>query len=102
MLSLQNVEIQTEPPKVATFSNTANQWIIYDSYKQYERSKETVDEDENCINDLLKDRIKKQERLLKAKERLLKSARIMERMVVQEAYKDLAFGKLQNYDIIKL
>ena len=86
------MSIQTEPPKVATFSDTANQWIIYDTYKCYERSKEMIDEEKICINNDLNDRKQRKERLLKAKERLLKSAKIMERMVVQEAYKDLAFG----------
>ena len=92
MKLFQNVSIQTEPPKVATFSDTANQWIIYDSYKHYERSKEITEEEKICVNNDLNDRKLREERLHKAKERLLKSAKIMERMVVQEAYKDLAFG----------
>ena len=86
------MSIQTEPPKVATISDTANQWIIYDSYKHYEKSKETTEEEKICRNNDLNDRKVRKDRLLKAKERLLKSAKIMERMVVQEAYKDLAFG----------
>ena len=87
----QNIDIQTEPPKISTFSDTANQWIIYDTYKRYEQSKETIDiEDDGKQLDLNFN--KRKERLAKAKERLLKSAKIMERMVVQEAYKELAFG----------
>ena len=58
-----------------------------------------MDGDESSIDNALKEekpkRVnprRKKEKLLKAKERLLKSAKILERMVVQEVYTDLAFG----------
>ena len=58
-----------------------------------------MDGDESSIDNVLKEekqkRVnprRKKEKLIKAKERLLKSAKILERMVVQEVYTDLAFG----------
>ena len=58
-----------------------------------------MDGDESSIDNVLKEEKQKRvnprgkkEKLIKAKERLLKSAKILERMVVQEVYTDLAFG----------
>ena len=36
------VTIQTEPPPRASFTQTVNQWIIYDCYEKYERMKDKV------------------------------------------------------------
>ena len=33
-------DVQTEPPPRANFSDTVNQWIIYDAYTNYEKIKE--------------------------------------------------------------
>ena len=33
-------DVQTEPPPRANFSDTVNQWIIYDAYTNYEKLKE--------------------------------------------------------------
>ena len=33
-------DVQTEPPPRANFSDTVNQWIIYDAYTNYEKMKE--------------------------------------------------------------
>ena len=36
----QSEDVQTEPPPRANFSDTVNQWIIYDAYTNYEKMKE--------------------------------------------------------------
>ena len=38
--------MQTAPPPRANFSETVNQWIIYDSYVAYEAAKEAAEEKE--------------------------------------------------------
>ena len=38
--------MQTAPPPRANFSETVNQWIIYDSYVSYEAAKEAAEEKE--------------------------------------------------------
>ena len=38
--------MQTEPPPSTSFSQTVNQWVIYDSYVEYELKKELQDEEE--------------------------------------------------------
>ena len=38
--------MQTEPPPRANFSDTVNQWVIYDAYVSYEYQKELQDEKE--------------------------------------------------------
>ena len=37
--------MQTEPPPTTTFSQTVNQWIIYDSYVDYEYQKDSTNMD---------------------------------------------------------
>ena len=41
---MQDDEQQTEPPPRANFSDTVNQWIIYDAYVDYEYQKGLQDE----------------------------------------------------------
>ena len=40
MILFQSTEIQTEPPPRANFTDSVNQWIIFDAYTNYERLKE--------------------------------------------------------------
>ena len=41
---MQSDDIQTEPPPRTNFSDTVNQWVIYDAYVAYEYAKELQDE----------------------------------------------------------
>ena len=44
MVNLQSDDAQTEPPPRSSFSDTVNQWVIYDAYVAYEYAKELQDE----------------------------------------------------------
>ena len=39
--------MQTAPPARGNYSETVNQWLIYDNYVTYETAKELADEKEN-------------------------------------------------------
>ena len=39
--------MQTAPPARGNYSETVNQWLIYDNYVIYETAKELADEKEN-------------------------------------------------------
>lgn len=41
---MQADDVQTEPPPRTNFSDTVNQWVIYDAYVAYEYAKELQDE----------------------------------------------------------
>ena len=95
---LQDDEQQTEPPPRAKFSDTVNQFVIYDAYVSYEVEKEMQEEQDK--KGKAADQ-KKYKRLLdekpvesndEANESLLKSARILERMVNQNTYNEIALG----------
>ena len=45
------IMIQTDPPPRANFTQTVNQWIIFDFYEKYEREKDV--EDKTDIEDIL-------------------------------------------------
>ena len=97
----QDDQQQTEPPLRANFSGTANQWIIHDEYVNYELQKELrEDEFERGIRKNVGyqgfRRLLGQNTLEgkdEANKRLLRSAKILERMVNQESYKDIALGQ---------
>ena len=85
---------------MATFSSTANPWVIFDTYQKYERVKEALDVTDDIRSSPFggmtnlnpkADEIKI-DQINNAEERLLRSAKILERIVVQEIYKELAFG----------
>ena len=93
--------MQTEPPPRAQFSDTVNQWVIYDAYVNYEAEKELQEEQDK--KEKTSDRRKSIKRLLGeppieknngSKDSLLKSARILERMVNQNTYNEIALGKV--------
>ena len=92
--------MQTEPPPRAKFSDTVNQFVIYDAYVNYEVEKEMQEEQDKKGKSSDQ---KKYKRLLDEKpvesndesnETLLKSARILERMVNQNTYNEIALGIL--------
>lgn len=101
---LQSEDVQTEPPPRANFSDTVNQWIIYDAYSNYERVKEMQEELDkvkakkdpeanstfNIKRIIGEAQVDPNEDLNR---KLLKAARILERMVNQNTYNDIALGK---------
>ena len=95
--------MQTEPPPSTTFSQTVNQWVIYDSYVDYELKKELQEEEElkkrTYGNKMVKKRLLEDDNEKEGKElsdKVVKSARVLERMVNQNIYIDVALGKFRN------
>ena len=95
--------MQTEPPPSTSFSQTVNQWVIYDSYVEYELKKELQDEEEmkkkTYGTKAVKKRMLDDEEDKDGKElsdKVVKAARVLERMVNQNIYIDVALGKAQN------
>ena len=95
-------DVQTEPPPRANFADTVNQWVIYDAYVSYEYQKELQDEKERqrgkkddqnqSLRRLLGE--KTVDKNLEVNKKLLKAARILERMVNQNTYNDIAQGRV--------
>ena len=92
------VNIQTEPPARANFTQTVNQWVIFDFYQKYETKKEVEEKTE--LEDILKSasssatnrKKPNQVRLTEesAEVRMLKSAKILERMVNLNTFDEIA------------
>jgi dynein intermediate chain 1 len=96
--------MQTEPPPTSTFSQTVNQWIIYDSYVDYEYQKEIQDEQElkkrTYGEKVAKKRLLVEEDTNQNRElsdKVVKAARVLERMVNQNIYIDIALGIIFRY-----
>ena len=97
-LSFQNIDIQTEPPPRSNFADTVNQWVIYDAYVSYEYAKELQDEKDRArskkdeSNQTIKRLLgtKQIDRNAEVNRKLLKAAKILERMVNQNTYNDIA------------
>ena len=100
--------MQTEPPPRANFCETVNQWVIYDSYVAYETAKEAAEEKE--MKKEQKEVKSMRRRLLETpkescndevNKRMLRAAKILERMVNQNTYDEIAQGifiqQLQNF-----
>ena len=95
--------MQTEPPPSTSFSQTVNQWVIYDSYVEYELKKELQDEEEMKKKTYGTKAVKK--RMLdddedkdgkELSDKVVKAARVLERMVNQNIYIDVALGKFDK------
>ena len=91
--------MQTEPPPRANFCETVNQWVIYDSYVAYENAKEAAEEKE--MKKEQKEVKSLRRRLLETpkessndevNKRMLRAAKILERMVNQNSYDEIAQG----------
>ena len=96
----KSIEVQTEPPKKINFSALVNQWKIYDRYQAYEAAKENADREEEQRLGEKKPRKRllvetpTPESLRELEERkMLRCGRILERMVNQNNYNDIAIGK---------
>ena len=96
--SYQTQDIQTEPPPRSNFADTVNQWVIYDAYVSYEYAKELQDEKDRArsktdtSNQTIKRLLGKKtvDRSVEVNKKLLKAAKILERMVNQNTYNDIA------------
>ena len=96
---IQSSDMQTEPPPRANFCETVNQWVIYDSYVAYETAKELAEEKE--MKKEQKEVKSMRRRLLETpkessndevNKRMLRAAKILERMVNQNTYDEIAQG----------
>ncbi|XP_003829847.3 dynein axonemal intermediate chain 1 isoform X2 [Pan paniscus] len=90
-------ECQTEPPPRTNFSATANQWEIYDAYVEELEKQEKTKEKEKAKTPVAKKSGKMAIRKLTSMEsqtddliKLSQAAKIMERMVNQNTYDDIA------------
>ena len=103
--------MQTEPPPRANFCETVNQWVIYDSYVAYETAKEVAEEKEQKKEQ--KEVKSMRRRLLETpkensndevNKRMLRAAKILERMVNQNTYDEIAqdfrFAKISMFRIL--
>ena len=95
----QSSDMQTEPPPRANFCETVNQWVIYDSYVAYETAKELAEERE--LKKEQKEVKNVRRRLLESprensndevNKKMLRAAKILERMVNQNTYDEIAQG----------
>ena len=98
--ALKSQDVQTEPPPRSNFADTVNQWVIYDAYVSYEYAKELQDEKDRQrgkkedSNQTIKRLLgtKAVDKNAEVNKKLLKAAKILERMVNQNTYNDIAQG----------
>ena len=97
---MKDSDQQTEPPPRANFSDTVNQWVIYDAYVDYEYQKELQDElDRKARTNeqrTTRKRILGEETVdesLELGEKIIRAAKVLERMVNLNIYNDIAQGK---------
>ena len=91
--SVRTTETQISGPPTATFSGTVNKWVIYDSYVEYEGHQEETEKIENVSNSkstVLKDEFE-EEQSGEIERKMLFSAKILERIVNQNIYKDIIY-----------
>ncbi|XP_062867475.1 dynein, axonemal, intermediate chain 1, paralog 2 [Trichomycterus rosablanca] len=92
---LRDKACETEPPPRASFSSTANQWEIYDAYVE-ELQKQERNKEKQKAPLSKKEEEKGNKKTASAENqgddisKLTKAAKIIERMVVQNAYGDIA------------
>ena len=93
---------QTEPPPRANFSETVNQWVIFDFYEQYEKMKELEDKPDVNPDEVRNTKPEKKKKIgLNAQEeasekdkdvskRILRSAKVLERMLNLNTFDEIA------------
>ena len=101
LLLFKDGEAQTEPPPRANFSDTVNQWVIYDAYVDYEYQKELQDEQDRkgraSEQKITRKRILGEDTVdenIEMSEKIIRAAKVLERMVNQNIFIDIAQGKL--------
>ena len=94
--------MQTEPPPRANFSETVNQWVIFDFYEQYEKIKELEDKPDVNQDEVRTMKPEKKKKIgLNAQEesyekdkdvskRILRSAKVLERMLNLNTFDEIA------------
>ena len=96
----QLTEVQTEPPPQGRLSETVNQFKIFDSYTAYEiaKNKEEEKETQKEQKDAKSEKISflgrsKESSNEGVNNKMLKAVKILERMVNQNEYDDIAQGR---------
>ena len=96
--------LQTDPPPRANFSETLNQWVIYDFYEKYEKAKELEETRADVNNeDITAKTLKKVKRKKiglnptedadnekDVSRRILRSAKVLERMLNLNTFDEIA------------
>ncbi|KAM6947947.1 dynein, axonemal, intermediate chain 1, paralog 2 [Lycodopsis pacificus] len=90
---LRERSCQTEPPPCSIFAATANQWVIYDAYVE-ELQKQEKNKEKQKASKKDTDKSKKKPMLMETQNdditKVRKSAKILERMVHQNIFDDIA------------
>ncbi|KAL4609485.1 dynein intermediate chain 1, axonemal-like [Arapaima gigas] len=87
---LRQIGCQTEPPPRANFSSTANQWVIYDAYVEDLQKQENTKEKQKASVKKEEGKSKKKTMLSDDITKFIKATKIVERMVIQNTYDDIA------------
>ncbi|XP_030623882.1 dynein, axonemal, intermediate chain 1, paralog 2 [Chanos chanos] len=91
---LRERECQTEPPPRANFSATANQWEIYDAYVEELQRQEKNKEKQKATSKKDDEKVKKKTMQVETQSddisKVSKAAKIIERMVNQNTFDDIA------------
>ena len=102
-------DIQTEPPKKIEFKANLSQWVIYDKYMAFEESKDKAEEIENRTDNIVTK--PRRRRFLDQKEHnsrevteaiMVRCGKILERMVNQNRFDEIAIGKNGDSSLILL
>ncbi|KAK2862399.1 hypothetical protein Q5P01_001932 [Channa striata] len=92
---LRERSCQSEPPPRANFSTTVNQWVIYDAYL-HELQKQEKNKEKQKAVPLKKDNEKSKRKMMQMEiqsddiTKVGKASRILERMVIQNTFDDIA------------
>ncbi|KPP64490.1 hypothetical protein Z043_117161, partial [Scleropages formosus] len=91
---LRQMGCQTEPPPRANFSATANQWVIYDAYVEELQKQENNKEKQRASMKKEEGKSKKKTMLVETQSdditKFRKVTKIVERMVIQNTFDDIA------------
>ncbi|TKS70899.1 Dynein intermediate chain 2, ciliary [Collichthys lucidus] len=98
---LRERSCQTEPPPRSTFSATANQWVIYDAYEKELQKQEKNKEKQKAVpskkdDEESKKKIMPMETQHNDLTKVAHAAKILERMVSQNIFDDIAQDDLTN------
>ena len=101
-------DMQTEPPKKLEFRANLSQWVIYDRYVAHEEAKEKAEETENKNDDgskILRKRFlepKEEDQREITNKKMIRCAKILERMVNQNNFDEIALGSYVKSNLIKI
>ena len=101
-------DMQTEPPKKLEFRANLSQWVIYDRYVAHEEAKERAEETESKNDDgskILRKRFlepKEEDQREITNKKMIRCAKILERMVNQNNFDEIALGNYVKSKLIKI